>query len=106
MGVVHVDNNNFKTEVLESSMPVLVDFFADWCGPCKMVGPIVEELAGEYDGKFKVCKLNIDDAQDIAAEFGVMSIPTLIFFKDGQKVDQAVGALPKGGIEEYMKKYI
>ncbi|MFC1809708.1 thioredoxin [Candidatus Omnitrophota bacterium] len=106
MGVTHVNNENFKTEVLEAELPVLVDFFADWCGPCKMIGPSIEELANEYDGKMKICKLNIDEGQDLAAQFNVMTIPTLIFFKGGQKVDQIVGALPKPQLEEAIQKHL
>ena len=77
-------SETFDKEVTESSLPVLVDFYADWCGPCKAMSPVVEQLAAEYEGKVKVCKINVDDSQDIAARFGVMSIPTFIFFKDGK----------------------
>lgn len=106
MSAVKLTGENFKSEVIDSGLPVLVDFFAEWCGPCKMVGPIVEQLAGEYEGKIKVGKLDVDQAQDIAAEYGVMSVPTLIFFKGGEKVNQVVGALPKDKIEGMIKETI
>lgn len=85
----------FQAEVLESSEPVLVDFFATWCGPCKMMAPVLDQLAEEVEGKAKVYKLDVDAARDIAAKYKVMSVPTLIFFKNGEVVDQIVGAVPK-----------
>ena len=84
-------SETFDKEVTESSLPVLVDVYADWCGPCKARSPVVEQLAAEYEGKVKVCKINVDDSQDIAARFGVMSIPTFIFFKDGKAAGKMVG---------------
>lgn len=99
MGAVMVNSENFKSEVLESENAVLVDFYADWCGPCKAIVPVLEELATEYEGKAKICKVNVDNAQDIAGQFGVMSIPTLILFNKGQKVDQVVGAVPKAQLQ-------
>ena len=84
MAIVHVNDNNFKKEVLEDAVPVLVDFYADWCGPCKMVAPIIEELGKEYAGKIKVAKIDVEQAPGVASEYGVMSIPTLLFFKDGK----------------------
>lgn len=101
------NDDNFEQEVMNSEIPVVVDFFADWCGPCKMMAPVVDELAGEYEGKVKVCKVNVDESPNSAARFKVMSIPTIIFLKNGETVDTVVGAVPKNQlaakIEELMK---
>ena len=103
---IKVDDANFKQEVLESDIPVLVDFWAEWCAPCRMVAPAIEEIAKEYDGKLKVCKLNVDEASATASEYGIMSIPTLAVFKNGQVVDKLIGVVPKPQIEEKIKPYI
>ena len=95
---VTVDSSNFASEVLQSDKPVLVDFFATWCGPCKMLAPVVEQIAQERAGSLKVCKLDIDDANDIAMTYRIMSVPTLLLFKGGQVVEQLVGAQPKDRI--------
>ena len=101
--VIMSNEDNFRQEVLKSEMPVLVDFWAAWCGPCKMVGPIVEELANDYAGKAKVCKLNVDDCGRIAQSYGVMSIPTLILFKDGQEANRIVGFRPKAELAKLLE---
>ena len=93
-------DDNFSSEVLQSDQPVLVDFWAAWCGPCRMVSPIVEELVGEYDGRAKVCKLDVDSAQKTAQEYGIRSIPTLLIFREGKVADQVIGAVPKSQITE------
>ena len=97
---IALTDDNFEREVLESTAPVLVDFWAAWCGPCKMIAPIVKELSGEYEGKAKVCKLDVDSAQKTATEFGIRSIPTLLIFKEGKVADQVIGAVPKKQITE------
>jgi len=91
----HVQDNEFQQVVLESDMPVIVDFWAVWCGPCKLYDPIMKELAVEYDGKLKVCKVDVDNNQQIAMNYGIRSIPTVMIFKDGKVVDQIIGAIPK-----------
>jgi thioredoxin 1 len=93
--IVTLTEENFGPEVLKSPVPVLVDFWAEWCGPCKMVAPILDELAMEYDQKIKIAKLNIDDFQGLATEYGIRAIPTLLIFKDGQVTDQIVGLRSK-----------
>ena len=103
---VTVTSENFKSEVLESSVPVLADFWAEWCMPCKMVAPILSEIAEAYDGKLKVAKINVDQAGDIAGEHNIVSIPTLLVFKDGEVVDQQVGAVPRKTIEQMIEKFV
>jgi len=98
MAEITVTASNFKSEVLTSELPVLVDFWAPWCGPCRRVGPIVEEIANEFDGKVKVGKINVDEEGELAAEYGVMSIPTLMVFKNGAAVETAVGIRSKQDI--------
>ena len=98
--IIALTDDNFSDEVLNAELPVLVDFWATWCGPCRMIAPIVEELSSEYEGKAKVCKLDVDAAQKTAAEFGIRSIPTLLIFKEGKVSDQLIGAVPKQQITE------
>ncbi len=106
MSIVHFTDANFKKEALESSLPVLVDFWAPWCGPCKMIGPLVEELSKEYEGKVKIGKLNVDENAKIATHYGIMSIPTLIFLKDGKIMEQAVGVLSKAELRKKVEALI
>ena len=95
-----VTDATFEAEVLQSELPVMIDFWADWCAPCKMVAPVVEELAGDYDGKIKVANVDVDANPEIAGKYGIRSIPTMLFFKDGKPVNQVVGAVPKQVLQE------
>jgi thioredoxin len=102
--VLELTNDNFEAEALKSEVPVLVDFWAEWCGPCKMVGPTVTELAGDYDGKIKVGKLNVDNAREVASKYNIRSIPTLMLFKGGEVVGTVVGAQPKDALKAFIDK--
>lgn len=104
--VKDITKENFDQEVSQSSKPVLIDFWAPWCGPCKMLGPIVDVLAAEYADKLNVGKLNVDENQALAAQFGVRGIPTLIFFKGGQEVKRVVGAQPKSQLQKTIEEVI
>ena len=104
--MIEVNEANFKQEVLDSPIPVLVDFWAEWCVPCKMVEPLVEEIEKEKAGKLKVVRINVDDNQNIAIQYGIMSIPTLMIFSNGKLVDQIVGAVPKRVIEAKLDKIL
>ena len=101
-----VNDSEFEKEVLGSDLPVLVDFWAEWCMPCQMLTPIIAEIAKEYEGKLKVCKVNVDKSPKTASEYGIRSIPTLIVFKGGKVVDTFMGALPKNALEESLKPHI
>ena len=105
MKAIEITDANFDQEVLQSDLPVLIDFWAVWCGPCRMVAPIVEELAGEYDGKVKVGKLDVDNNPDTAVKYGIRSIPSLLIFKGGEVVENIVGAVPKGQISEKLNAH-
>ena len=101
MSVIHVTKENFQQEVLQSDKPVILDFWASWCGPCRMVGPILDEIAEERED-VKVCKVNVDEEPELANQFSIMSIPTLMVFKNGEKTNQALGAMPKHQILELL----
>lgn len=102
MATVKVDKNSFQKDVLDAAEPVVVDFWAEWCGPCKMIAPSLEEIAGELNGKVKVAKLNIDENPELAARYGVRSIPTLMIFKAGEVADMKVGAAPKTALSSWI----
>jgi len=103
---IQVNDANFDQEVLQSALPVLVDFWAPWCGPCRMIGPIIEELAKEYAGKVKVCKLNTDEAQDTAGKYQISAIPTILLFKGGKMTQQLVGLQPKEELKKYLDQLV
>jgi thioredoxin 1 len=106
MSVAPVTDTTFAQEVLTSDIPVLVDFWAPWCGPCRMVAPVVDDLSTDFEGQVKVVKLNTDENPEIASQYGIRSIPTLIVFKDGQPIDRVVGALPKSTLANTLEKYL
>ena len=104
--IVHLNGDSFQTEVIESTIPVLVDYWAEWCGPCKMIAPILDELVKEYEGKLKIAKLNIDENQEIPSKYGVRGIPTLMIFKDGNPEATKVGALSKSQLTAFINSTI
>ena len=103
MAELKITRENFENEVMKSDIPVLIDFWTPWCGPCRMMGPIIEQLAEEYEGKAKVGKVNVDEEGELSQAFGVMSIPTIVLVKDGKVVKQAVGARPKTEVEAMLQ---
>jgi thioredoxin 1 len=106
VNTLQVNNSNFDAEVIKSEMPVLIDFWAPWCGPCKMITPIVEELAEDYQGRVKVAKINVDDNQDLAARYGIRGIPTVMIFKDGDRVASFVGVRSKEDLSRELDKHV
>ena len=104
--IVELTDDNFEAEVKQSEVPVLVDFWAPWCGPCKMLGPILDELAGEFEGRVKIGKVNIDEHQNVAGQFGVSSIPTLLVFKGGEVCEQHVGLKPKAALADSLNSVV
>lgn len=106
MPAIHFNDNNFEKEVIGASAPVMVDFYATWCGPCRMMSPIIDELADEYAGKIKIGKLDVDESPQVSMKFGIQSIPTLIFFKDGQAMDTVIGFQSKDQIKTKLEALI
>ena len=104
--ILEVSDSSFEAEIVKSDIPAMVDFWAEWCGPCKMVGPVVEELAAEYKGKIKIAKMDVDQNRETPAKFGIRNIPTLILFKNGEVVNTIIGAQPKSSIEEQLNKLL
>ena len=104
--IAHVTDDQFEDQVLKSSDPVLVDFWAEWCGPCKMIAPILDEVSKDYDGRLKVAKMNVDENRDVPAKFGIRGIPTLMLFKDGQLAATKVGALSKAQLTAFIDSHL
>ena len=104
--VLNINNENFEQEVINSDKPVLIDFWAAWCGPCRMIAPIIGQLAEQYDGKVKIGKVNVDEQRELAARYKVMSIPTIYMFKDGNAVDKVVGVHSKGDLEAFINNHL
>ncbi len=103
---IHLTDASFEQEVIKSNIPVLIDFWAAWCGPCRMIAPVIDELANDYAGQAKICKLDVDNNQQTAMQFGIRSIPTILIFKGGEVVDTIVGAVPKEQILNKLKSHI
>ncbi|MDR1117011.1 MAG: thioredoxin [Oscillospiraceae bacterium] len=106
MSTLNITKNNFDEAVLSSDIPVVVDFWAEWCGPCKIMGPIFEQLSEEYDGKIKFCKLDVDENGELAAQYNVMGIPTMILYKDGGEAERIVGSRPADEVADFLDKHI
>lgn len=104
--VLHINVGNFESDVLKSSVPVFADFWAEWCGPCRIIGPIIEELAGEFNGKVRFVKVNVDENQEIAEKYDIQAIPTLIVFRNGEPISRIVGAAPKNRYQSLIREVL